>query len=271
MSVTWSSSMYASTRFTPIITSVAHMESSLSESQRAFSLSSLGFVTQSFTSMAGKNNSSLAAVSLISCGMYLDSGFVVLSTIWQLSILVVHNLSLRAFVHPQGRIATVVVVSFVVAICTRHGEHLLGKAPPILWKDLTFQPVVLQISWIARSDTATLDHAKMQIKSSKSSWAHKRADVTVKSGPVRCSRRHRWGSLATFVVARVWMACAAWVSWVSVQDVPWCGAADGLSRFEHELFMSFLGRALEHGAISSARLIIKFSISTHSNNHWQWK
>ena len=52
-----------------------------------------------------------------------------------------------------------------------------------------------------------------------------------------------------------------------MQDVPWCGVAEGLSRFEHELFMSFLGRALEHGAISSARLIIKFSISTHSNNH----
>ena len=146
---------------------------------------------QSFTSMAGKSNSPLAAISLISCGMYLDSGFVVLSTVRQLSILVVHNLSLRAFVHPQGRIATVVVVSFVAAICTRHGEHLLGKAPPILWKDLTFQPVVLRISWVPRSDTTTLDHAKMEIKSSKSSSAHKRADVTVKSGPVRCWRRHR--------------------------------------------------------------------------------
>ena len=52
-----------------------------------------------------------------------------------------------------------------------------------------------------------------------------------------------------------------------MQEVPCGGVADGLSRFEHELFMSFLGRALEHRAISSTRLIIKFNISTHSNNH----
>ena len=49
-----------------------------------------------------------------------------------------------------------------------------------------------------------------------------------------------------------------------MQEVPCGGVADGLSRFEHELFMSFPGRALEHGTISLTRLIIKFSISTHS-------
>ena len=39
-----------------------------------------------------------------------------------------------------------------------------------------------------------------------------------------------------------------------MQDVPCGGVADGLSRFEHELFMSFLGRALELGTISLTRL-----------------
>merc|ERR1719476_796140 len=54
-------------RFPPIMTSVARMMLSGKECRHPYTLSNLDFVTQSFTLMAGNNNSPLAAISFKRC------------------------------------------------------------------------------------------------------------------------------------------------------------------------------------------------------------
>merc|ERR1719436_1300823 len=58
---------HTSARLPPIITSVARMIPSVNEWRQPYTLSNLDLVTQSFTLMAGKSNSPLAAISFKRC------------------------------------------------------------------------------------------------------------------------------------------------------------------------------------------------------------